>query len=160
MAPQVRLIGADGQQVGVVSTREALQAAEAAQLDLVEISPNIVPPVCRVMDYGKYLFELNKKKAAAKKKQKQIQIKEIKFRPVTEKGDYLVKLRNLIRFLQEGDKVKVTVRFRGREMSHMELGAQLVAQLQADFEAYGTVEQMPKLEGRQMVLVIAPKKSK
>lgn len=156
----MRLIGADGQQVGVVSIREALQAAEEAQLDLVEISPNTDPPVCRVMDYGKFLFEVNKKKTAAKKKQKQIQIKEIKFRPGTEEGDYQVKLRNLIRFLQHGDKAKITIRFRGREMSHMELGAQLLTRLQADLEPYGIAEQMPKLEGRQLVMVMGPKKSK
>lgn len=146
--------------MGVVSTREALQAAEEAQLDLVEISPNADPPVCRVMDYGKFLFERNKQKAAQKKKQKQIQIKEIKFRPVTEEGDYLVKLRNLIRFLEHGDKSKITLRFRGREMSHMELGVKLMQRLQKDLEPYGIVESMPKLEGRQMVMLVGPKKPK
>lgn len=159
-APKIRLIDADGKQVGVVPIREALQAAEEAELDLVEISPNAEPPVCRIMDHGKYLFEINKKKAAAKKKQKQIQIKEVKFRPVTEEGDYQVKLRNLIRFLQHGDKAKITVRFRGREMSHMELGAQLMTRLQIDLDPYGIAEQMPKLEGRQMVMVVGPKKAK
>lgn len=132
--------------------------AEEAGLDLVEISPNAEPPVCRVMDHGKYLFEISKQKAAARKKQKQIQIKELKIRPTTEKGDYLVKLRNAIRFLQDGNKVKITLRFRGREMAHMELGTQLMAQLQADLAAYGATEHAPKLEGRQMVMVIGPKK--
>lgn len=158
--PQVRLIGADGSQMGVLTIREALQAAEEAGLDLVEISPNAVPPVCRVMDYGKFLFERNKQKTAQKKKQKQIQIKEIKFRPVTEEGDYLVKLRSLTRFLEAGDKAKITLRFRGREMSHMELGVKLMQKLQKDLEAYGIVEQMPKLEGRQMVMLVGPKKAK
>lgn len=138
--------------------REALQLAEEAGLDLVEISPNAEPPVCRVMDYGKYVFEQNKQKAAQRKKQKQIQVKEIKFRPGTEEGDYQVKLRNLIRFLEHGDKAKVTLRFRGREMSHMELGAKLMERLQLDLAAYGTIEQMPKVEGRQMVMMVGPKK--
>lgn len=141
-------------------TREALKAAEEAELDLVEISPNANPPVCRIMDYGKFLFERSKQKAAQKKKQKQIQIKEIKFRPVTEEGDYQVKLRSLIRFLDNGDKAKITLRFRGREMSHMELGAKLMQRVQADLEAYGIVEQMPKVEGRQMVMLVGPKKAK
>lgn len=138
--------------------RQAQQFAEEAGLDLVEIVPNAQPPVCRVMDYGKYLFELNKQKAAQRKKQKQVHLKEIKFRPGTEEGDYQVKLRNLIRFLEDGDKAKVTLRFRGREMSHMELGVKLMQRLQHDLELYGTVEQMPKVEGRQMVMVVSPKK--
>jgi translation initiation factor IF-3 len=125
----------------------------------VEISPNAEVPVCRIMDYGKYLFEISKKKAAAKKKQKQIQVKEVKFRPGTEEGDYQVKLRNLTRFLEGGDKAKISLRFRGREMSHMELGAQLMSRVQADLEPYGVVEQFPKMEGRQMVMVVSPKKS-
>ena len=129
-----------------------------AELDLVEIVPNSEPPVCRVMDYGKFLFELNKKKHAAKKKQKQIQVKEVKFRPGTEVGDYQVKLRNLIRFLENGDKVKVTLRFRGREMAHQELGSKMLERIKADLEEYGLVEQFPKMEGRQMVMVLAPKK--
>ena len=132
--------------------------AEEAELDLVEIVPNAEPPVCRVMDYGKYLFELNKKKHAAKKKQKQIQVKEIKFRPGTEESDYQIKLRNLIKFLTSGDKVKVTLRFRGREMAHQELGAKMLEKIKADLDVYGIVEQFPKMEGRQMVMVIAPKK--
>ncbi len=143
-----------------MTVREALQLAAEAELDLVEISPNAEPPVCRIMDHGKFLFEINKKKAAAKKKQKQIHLKEVKFRPGTEEGDYQVKLRNLIRFLQQGDKAKITVRFRGREMSHMEIGMQLMTRLQADLELHGTPEQFPKLEGRQMVMVVGPKKAK
>ena len=142
----------------MVSLNDALRKAEDADLDLVEIAPTAVPPVCRIMNYGKYLFELSKQKTAQKKKQKRIQLKEIKFRPVTEEGDYQVKLRNLIRFLEHGDKAKVTLRFRGREMSHMELGARLMERLQLDLATYGAVEQMPKVEGRQMVMVIGPKK--
>jgi translation initiation factor IF-3 len=154
----VRLIDAEGQQVGVVSLREAQQKAQEADLDLVEIVPNAKPPVCRVMDYGKFLFEQNKKRQVAKKKQKQVQIKEIKFRPSTEEGDYQVKLRNLVRFLEEGDKAKITLRFRGREMSHQELGQKLLKRIEADLTEYGSVEQQPKMEGRQMVMVVAPKK--
>ena len=156
--PRVRLIGANGEQVGIVPTREALRNAEEANLDLVEISPNADPPVCRVMDYGKYVFEQNKQKAAAKKKQKQVQVKEIKFRPTTEEGDYQVKLRNLIGFLTQGDKAKITLRFRGREMMHQELGVKLLEKLQIDLAEYAVIEQVPKLEGRQMVMVVAPKK--
>ena len=140
--------------------KEALEAAYEADLDLVEISPNAEPPVCRIMDYGKYLFEKSKQKAAAKKKQKQIHIKEIKFRPGTDIGDYQVKLRNLKRFLSDGDKAKVTMRFRGREMAHQELGRDLLKRVETDLEEYGTVESFPKLEGRQMVMVIAPLKKK
>ena len=127
-------------------------------MDLVEIVPSAKPPVCRIMDYGKFLFEQNKKRHAAKKKQKQVQIKEVKFRPGTDEGDYQVKLRNLTRFLEEGDKVKVTLRFRGRELAHQEIGRKLLQRLEADFVEYGTVEQQPKMEGRQMVMIIAPKK--
>lgn len=129
-------------------------------MELVEISPDAEPPVCRIMDYGKHLFEEKKKKGEAKKKQKQIQVKEIKFRPVTEEGDFQVKLRNLIRFLQDGDKAKVTMRFRGREMSHQELGMKLLERVQQELDEYGQVEQMPKLEGKQMVMVLAPKRKK
>ena len=129
-------------------------------MDLVEISPNADPPVCKVMDYGKYQFELNKKLQAAKKKQKQIQIKEIKFRPGTEEGDYQVKLRSLIKFLNEGDKTKITVRFKGRELSHRELGMDLLKRIETDLEEVAAVEQFPKLEGRQMVMVMGPKKKK
>jgi len=139
-------------------TNKALELAEEADLDLVEIAPDAKPPVCRVMDYGKFLFELSKKKHAAKKKQKIIHVKEIKFRPGTEEQDYQVKLRNLIKFLSSGDKAKVTLRFRGREMAHMELGQKLLQRVQKDLEEYGAVEQFPKMEGRQMVMVLAPKK--
>jgi translation initiation factor IF-3 len=159
-APTVRLIGADGEQAGVVALAEAQAVAEEAGLDLVEISPGAEPPVCRVMDYGKFVFEQNKKQAAAKKKQKQTQIKEIKFRPGTEEGDYQVKLRNLVRFLSDGDKCKVTLRFRGREMAHQELGMELLKRVESDLSELGSVEQFPKMEGRQMVMVIAPKKTK
>jgi translation initiation factor IF-3 len=135
-----------------------MNMADEAELDLVEIVPNVEPPVCRIMDYGKYLFEQTKKKHAAKKKQKQIQVKEIKFRPSTEDGDYQVKLRNLTRFLNNGDKVKVTLRFRGREMVHQELGAKMLDRIETDLQDLGVVEQYPRLEGRQMVMVFAPKK--
>lgn len=154
----MRLIGAGGDQVGVVSLEEAQKAAEESGLDLVEIAPNSEPPVCRVMDYGKFLFDQNKKRQAAKKKQKQIQIKEIKIRPGTEEGDYQIKLRNLLKFLNNGDKVKVTLRFRGREMAHQELGVQMLKRVEEDVAEIGSVEQYPKLEGRQMVMVIASKK--
>ncbi len=159
-APTVRLIGADGEQIGVVSLDEAQQHADEAELDLVEIVPNSDPPVCRIMDYGKYLFEENKKRHAARKKQKQIQVKEVKFRPGTEEGDYQVKLRNIIRFLEGGDKAKITLRFRGREMAHQQLGRNLLQRIEKDLEAYGSVEQYPKMEGRQMVMVMAPLKKK
>jgi len=159
-AREVRLIGADGEQIGIVSIQEALANAEEAKLDLVEISPDAEPPVCRVMDYGKHIFEKKKQQAAARKNQKQIQIKEIKFRPGTEEGDYKVKLRNLIRFLSDGDKAKVSLRFRGREMAHQELGMELLKRVEADLAEYGTVEQHPKMEGRQLMMVLAPKKKK
>jgi len=156
----VRVIGADGEQVGVVALSEAKQLAYNADLDLVEISPNADPPVCRVMDYGKYQFERNKKQQAAKKKQKQIQVKEIKFRPGTEEGDYQVKLRSLTRFLEEGNKTKITVRFRGREMAHREIGMELLKRIEKDLQELAVVEQFPKMEGRQMVMVMGPKKKK
>lgn len=155
---EVRLIDADGEQVGVTPIDKAQQLAIEAELDLVEISPNAEPPVCRIMDFGKFQFEQNKKLQASKKKQKQIHIKEIKFRPGTEEADYQVKLRNLIRFLTDGDKAKITLRFRGREMAHLELGKQLLERVEKDLEEYGTVEQFPKMEGRQMVMVLGPKK--
>ena len=142
-----------------MSIEEARQQALDSQLDLVEIVPNGEPPVCRVMDFGKYLFDLNKKKSAAKKKQKQVQVKEIKFRPGTDDGDYQIKLRNLKRFLDNGDKVKVTLRFRGREMAHQELGGLMLQRVEADLSELGSVEQFPKMEGRQMVMVIAPKRA-
>ncbi len=157
-APEVRLIGADGESPGVVSIAEAMRLAAEAELDLVEIAPNAEPPVCRVMDFGKYIFEQNKKQHAARKKQKQIQVKEVKFRPTTDEGDYKIKLRNLVKFLTEGDKAKITLRFRGRELQHQELGVNLLKRLEADLTEVGLVEQFPRLEGKQMVMVIAPKR--
>jgi translation initiation factor IF-3 len=146
--------------MGVVSLVQARRIAEEAELDLVEISPNAQPPVCRVMDYGKFRFEQAKKQSEARKKQKQIQVKEVKFRPGTDEGDYQVKLRNLIRFLSDGDKAKVTLRFRGREMAHQELGIQLLKRVEEDLVPYGAIEQRPRMEGRQMVMTIAPIKKK
>lgn len=154
------MIDADGNQLGVVSTYEAIKISQEAGLDLVEVSPDAAPPVCRVMNFGKFAYQQNKRKAAAKKKQKQIQLKEVKFRPVTEEADYQVKLRNALRFLQNGDKAKITLRFRGREMSHPELGMQLLERIIADSAEYGLVEQRPKMEGRQMIMIIGPKKQK
>jgi len=158
-SPEVRVIADDGEQIGVVSIEKALQIAAEAELDLVEVSPNAEPPVCRVMDYGKFKFEQNKKQQSARKKQKQIHVKEIKFRPGTDVGDYQVKLRNLIRFLTDGDKAKVTLRYRGRELAHQELGMKLLERVEADLAEYGVVEQRPKMEGRQLVMVFAPKPS-
>jgi translation initiation factor IF-3 len=157
-ASTVRVIGDDGDQIGVLPISEALEVASGAGMDLVEVSPNAEPPVCRIMDYGKYVFEQNKKAQTAKRKQKQVHVKEVKFRPNTDEGDYQVKLRNLIRFLTNGDKTKVTLRFRGREMAHQDLGAKLLARVRDDLEEIGSVEQMPQMEGRQMVMVLAPKK--
>ena len=154
----MRVIGSSGEQIGILSIDEALGRATEAGLDLVEVSPTAEPPVCRIMDYGKFVFEQNKKAQSSRRKQKQIHVKEVKFRPGTEEGDYQVKLRNLIRFLTHGDKTKVTLRFRGREMAHKELGAELLKRVQSDLDEYGTVEQQPQLEGRQMVMVIAPRK--
>ena len=154
------MINQDGEQIGIVSLEEANNIANEASLDLVEISPNAEPPVCRVMDYGKFRFEESKKLQTARKKQKQIQVKEIKFRPGTDIGDYKIKLRKLISFLEEGDRTKVTLRFRGREMAHQELGMELLQRVKADLEEYGTVEQEPKMEGRLMVMVLAPKRHK
>ena len=156
-ADPVRLVGADGEQVGIVPLRQALAAAEAATMDLVLIADSD-PPVCKVMDYGKHIFESKKQKAAQKKKQKRTQIKEMKFRPGTEEGDYQVKLRNLIRFLEHGDKAKVTLRYRGREMAHQEIGMELLKRVEADLAELGAVEQFPKMEGRQLTMVIAPKR--
>ncbi|MCP0914560.1 MULTISPECIES: translation initiation factor IF-3 [Legionella] len=158
--PEVRLIDVDGNQAGIVSTREALRAAEESGLDLVEISPTAKPPVCRIMDYGKFLFEISKKQAEARKKQKQIQVKELKFRPTTEEGDYQVKLRNLIRFLNHGDKVKITLRFRGREVAHQDIGMKIIERLQQDTAEFAVVEQQAKREGRQLMMVLSPKKTK
>ena len=156
--PRVRVIGSDGEQLGILSRDDALRAAEDEGLDLVEIQPNVDPPVCRIMDFGKFKFDNQKKANAAKKKQKQFEIKEIKFRPVTDEGDYQIKLRNMRRFLEEGDKVKVNIRFRGREMSHMELGRKMAERIEADLGEDIVVESRPRLEGRQMVMMIAPKR--
>ena len=157
-APQLRVIVADGEQVGVMTRFEALELAASQELDLIEVSPMAEPPVCRIIDFGKFQFETNKKAAIAKKKQKQIQIKEVKFRPGTDEGDYQIKLRNLIRFFEEGDKAKVTLRFRGREMAHTDLGRQMLTRLQQDLAGMAVVEQHPLMEGRQMVMMLAPKK--
>jgi translation initiation factor IF-3 len=153
----VRLIDAEGEQVGIVSLEEAQASAEAAGLDLVMMADSD-PPVCKVMDYGKHIFEAKKQKAAQRKKTKRIQVKEMKFRPGTDEGDYQVKLRNLVRFLENGDKAKVTLRYRGREMAHQEIGMELLKRVEADLSELGTVEQFPKMEGRQLTMVIAPKK--
>lgn len=159
-ARQVRLIDQEGKQLGIVSIDEALRNAEQAGLDLVEIAPDAEPVVCKVMDFGKYIFEAKKQKSAAKKKQKIIQVKEVKFRPGTEEGDYQVKLRNLVRFLEHGDKAKVTLRFRGREMAHQEIGMELIKRIESDLEPHAVVEQHAKMEGRQLTMVLAPKKKK
>ena len=155
---QVRVIDSEGKQLGILPIAEALAEAGKAGMDLVEVAPNSNPPVCRIMDYGKYRFELAKKQNEARKKQKQIQVKEVKLRPGTDENDYQIKLRNLIKFLNEGDKAKVTLRFRGREMAHQEFGMRQLERVKADLEEIGQVEQMPKMEGRQMIMVIAPKK--
>ncbi|MBC7945090.1 MAG: translation initiation factor IF-3 [Burkholderiales bacterium] len=157
-ALEVRLVGVGGEALGILSLTAANAMAEQAEVDLVEIAPQAQPPVCRLMDYGKFKYAESKKKHEAKLKQKQIQVKEIKFRPGTDEGDYQIKLRNLIKFLEEGDKTKVTLRFRGREMAHQEIGLKLVQRVQADLEPFGVVEQFPKMEGRQMVMVLSPKK--
>ncbi|MCC0077219.1 MAG: translation initiation factor IF-3 [Rhodobacter sp.] len=156
-APEIRLIGAEGENVGVVTPSRALQMAEEAGLDLVEISPNATPPVCKIMDFGKFKYETQKREAEARKKQKTIEIKEIKFRPGTDTHDYDVKMRNVLKFLSEGDKVKITLRFRGREMAHQELGAELLKRVAEDVAEVGKIENMPKLEGRQMVMMIGPR---
>ncbi len=156
--PKVRVIGSDGEMIGVLSRDEALALAEEEGLDLVEIQPNADPPVCRVMDFGKFKFEQQKKANEAKKKTKQVEIKEVKFRPVTDEGDYQIKLRNMRRFLEEGDKIKVNIRFRGREMSHQELGREMASRIETDLGEEIVIESRPRLEGRQMVMMIAPKK--
>jgi translation initiation factor IF-3 len=156
--PRVRVIAADGGQVGIMLTRDAIARAESEGLDLVEVSPNADPPVCKIMDYGKFIYQKDKALQAARKKQKQIQVKEVKFRPTTEEADYQTKLRALIRFLEEGDKIKVTLRYKGREMAHQELGFQLIDRIKADLDQVATMEQTPKLEGRQTVMVMAPRK--
>ena len=152
------MIGAEGEQVGILSRDEALAMAQDVGLDLVEIQPNGDPPVCRIMDFGKFKFDAQKKAHAAKKKQKQVEIKELKFRPVTDVGDYTIKMRNLRRFLEEGDKVKITIRFRGREMTHQELGRAMVDKISTEIAEEAVIEQYPRMEGRLMVMMIAPKK--
>lgn len=154
----MRLIGIENEQLGIVHLRVALGMAEEAEVDLVEIAPNAEPPVCRIMDYGKFKYAEAKKRHEAKLKQKQVQIKEIKFRPGTDDGDYNIKLRNLNRFLLDGDKTKITLRFRGREITHQQIGVALLKRIEADLAEVGIVEQFPKMEGRQMVMMIAPKK--
>ena len=160
MCPEVRLIGSDGDNVGVVSPEKALELSEEAGLDLVEISPNASPPVCKIMDYGKYKYEQQKRESEARKNQKIIEVKEIKFRPGTDTHDYEVKMRSVTKFLENGDKVKITLRFRGREMAHQELGRELLERVAADIEAYGKIENIPKMEGRQMTMMIGPTSSK
>jgi translation initiation factor IF-3 len=155
--PQVRLIDADGEQVGVVHIREALEMAEEAGLDLVEVSPNADPPVCKILDFGKYKYESQKKKAEARKKQKVVEVKEVKLRPNIDENDYQVKMRNVKRFLEAGDKVKCTLRFRGREMAHQDLGMKVLMRVREEFDEVAKVEQYPKMEGRQMVMVMAPR---
>ena len=159
-ADQVRLVGEEGEQLGIKSLEDARAAAAEAKLDLVLIAPDADPQVCKIMDYGKHIFDLKKEKAANKKKQRRTQVKEIKFRPGTEIGDYQVKLRNLIRFLEDRDKAKVSLRFRGREMAHQHLGMELVGRIKEDLVEYGTVEQEPKMEGRQIIMVLAPVKKR
>jgi translation initiation factor IF-3 len=154
--PKVRLIDQEGKQIGVVDTVQALEMAKEVELDLVEVSPNAVPPVCRIMDNGKYLFEQSKRKATQKKKQKQIQIKEIKFRPATDVGDYQVKMKKIKLFLERGDKVKVSIRFKGRELQHKELGMELLDRIKADLAIEGIVDQFPRFEGRQITMIVGP----
>jgi len=158
-APEIRLVGVDGEQLGIVSLADALAKAEAAEIDLVEIAPLAEPPVCRIMDFGKFKYRESKRQHEAKLKLKQIKVKEVKFRPGTDDGDYKIKLRNLIQFLNEGDKAKITLRFRGREMAHQEFGIRLLERIKGDLEPYSQVEQFPKMEGRQMVMLLAPKKT-
>jgi translation initiation factor IF-3 len=154
------LVASNGSQVGVVPLAEAMEAAQKETLDLVEISPDAQPPVCKIMDYGKHVFDIKKKVALQKKKQKQTQVKEMKFRPGTDEGDYQIKLRNLVRFLENGDKAKITLRFRGREMAHQQLGMDMMKRVEADLEELAQVEQYPKMEGRQMTMVLAPRSKK
>ncbi|MCO5054460.1 translation initiation factor IF-3 [Thermomonas sp.] len=156
--PRVRVIGSNGEMIGVLSRDEALSMAEDEELDLVEIQPNADPPVCKIMDFGKFKFEQQKKANEAKKKTRQVEIKEVKFRPVTDEGDYQIKMRKMREFLAEGDKIKVNIRFRGREMSHQELGREMAARIEADLGEEILIESRPRLEGRQMVMMIAPKK--
>ncbi|WP_323120946.1 translation initiation factor IF-3 [Burkholderia alba] len=159
-APEVRLVGIENEALGIVKLADAFRKSEELDVDLVEIAPQAVPPVCRLMDYGKFKYQEAKKQHEAKLKQKVIQVKEVKFRPGTDDGDYNVKLRNLVRFLEEGDKTKITLRFRGREMAHQEIGMRMLERLRTDLDEVGQVEQMPKMEGRQMIMVLSPKKKK
>ncbi|MDR5750947.1 MULTISPECIES: translation initiation factor IF-3 [Caballeronia] len=159
-APEVRLVGVDNEPLGIVKLADAFRQSEQLDVDLVEIAPQAVPPVCRLMDYGKFKYSEAKKQHEAKLKQKIVQVKEVKFRPGTDDGDYNVKLRNLTRFLEDGDKTKITLRFRGREMAHQEIGMRMLERLKADLDEHAQVEQMPKMEGRQMIMVLAPKKKK
>ncbi len=158
MAPEIRLIGADGENAGVVTPRRAMEMADEAGLDLVEISPNASPPVCKIMDFGRFKYETQKREAEARKKQKIIEIKEVKFRPNTDTHDYEVKMRNVFKFLENGDKVKVTLRFRGREMAHLQLGRELLERVAVDVEDVAKIDNMPKMEGRQMIMMISPSK--
>ncbi|HQR04042.1 MAG: translation initiation factor IF-3 [Proteobacteria bacterium] len=157
-APEVRLLGEDGEQVGIVSIRQALALAEESELDLVEIAPLAKPPVCRIMDLGKFKYQEAKRAHEAKLKQKQVQVKEVKFRPGTDENDYQIKLRNVIKFLGEGDKAKITLRFRGREMAHQEIGMRMLERIKADLQEQAQIEQFPKMEGRQLIMVLAPSK--
>ena len=154
------MVGVDGETLGIVSLAEALEKAEELDIDLVEIAPQATPPVCRLMDYGKFKYAESKRQHEAKMKQKQVQVKEIKFRPGTDEGDYKIKLRNILRFIEDGDKAKITLRFRGREITHQELGMALLKRVEEDTKEYATVEQFPKMEGRQMVMVLGPAKKK
>jgi translation initiation factor IF-3 len=156
--PEIRLIAEDGSQAGIVTIGVALRMAEEAGVDLVEISPTAKPPVCKLLDYGKFLYQEAKKAHEAKQKQKQVQVKEVKFRPRTDENDYQIKLRNVVRFLDDGDKAKITLRYRGREMAHQEIGMRQLERIKADLDGIGQVEQMPKMEGRQMIMIIAPLK--
>jgi translation initiation factor IF-3 len=156
----VRLVGVDNEPLGIVKLADAFRLSEQQDVDLVEIAPQAAPPVCRLMDYGKFKYQEAKKQHEAKLKQKVIQVKEVKFRPGTDDGDYNVKLRNLVRFLEDGDKTKITLRFRGREMAHQEIGMRMLERLRTDLDEVGQVEQMPKMEGRQMIMVLSPKKKK
>ena len=159
-APEVRLLGVENEQLGVVRLGDARRLAEEADVDLVEIAPTAVPPVCRLMDYGKFRYQEQKRANEAKAKQKIVQIKEVKFRPATDEGDYAIKVRNMLGFLEEGDKVKITLRFRGREMAHQEFGIRLLERVRADIDEIAVVESMPRMEGRQMVMMVAPRKKK
>lgn len=159
-APEVRLIGVAGEQLGIFPIRQALQMAEEAEVDLVEIAPLAKPPVCRLMDYGKFKYQEAKRAAEAKKKQKIVEVKEVKFRPATDENDYQIKLRNVVKFLGEGDKAKITLRFRGRELAHQEFGMRMLERIKNDLAQIAIVEQFPKMEGRQLVMVLAPAKKK